>query len=178
MQPGSFITLWTIRAAGGLYVLAVAGWLTQRYKSARLAWTFGCLFYLAHVGAAFQFYHHWSHQAAYRETARQTAEMFGIWWGGGLYLNYLFTVVWAADVLWCWQNPDAYRSRPKWMTAALHSFLAFMFFNGTVVFASGWVRWVGVTAAAALGILATLEIRKAGRRGARDRQSADRHAVE
>ena len=48
---------------------------------------------------------------SYEATARQTAELFRIRWGGGLYFNYVFTAVWAADVLWMWAKPEAYRAR-------------------------------------------------------------------
>ena len=150
MAHGPLITLWTIRVSGGLYALGCAGWLTNRQKVPRLAWTAAYLFYLVHVWAAFSFYHHWSHEAAYRETARQTAELFGIQWGGGIYFNYVFTVVWGADVWRRWSGLDR---RPKWIDVAIQSFLAFMFLNATVVFASGWVRWLGVIAAAGLGLL-------------------------
>src|SRR5436190_20613472 len=70
MTAGQLITLWTIRLACILYAAACAGWLTSRDKPARLAWTLAYFFYVMHVGAAFASYHHWSHQAAYRETAR------------------------------------------------------------------------------------------------------------
>ena len=154
MPPGPLITLWTIRLSCMLYSLACAGWLTTRRKAARLAWTAAYLFYLVHVGAAFAFYHHWSHEAAYRETARQTAELFGIHWGGGIYFNYAFTVVWGADVWRRWSDACRCSKRwSKWIGVAIQSFLAFMFLNATVVFASGWVRWSGVVAAAGLGLL-------------------------
>jgi len=151
MTAGQLITLWTIRLACILYAAACAGWLTSRDKPARLAWTLAYFFYVMHVGAAFASYHHWSHQAAYRETARQTAEIFGVRWGGGLYFNYVFTAVWGGDVFLRWLKVE--RSLPKWIPGAIHSFLAFMFFNATVVFASGWVRWFGITATLLLGIL-------------------------
>lgn len=70
------------------------------------------------------------------QTARQTAELFGVRWGG-LYGNYAFTAVWALDVI----------------AAVIHCFIAFLFFNAAVVFVSGWVRWLGLTVAIALGIL-------------------------
>jgi hypothetical protein len=65
--------------------------------------------------------------------ARQTAELFGVRWGGGLYVNYVFTAIWAADVAWVWWDEAGYRKRAKWVSAAVHGFLAFMFFNGAVV---------------------------------------------
>lgn len=136
------MTLWSVRIAFLFYVLALTAWLTRRPTPAKYVWTAGFLFYVFHVLAAFSAFHHWSHDAAYRETARQTADLFGIRWGGGLYFNYVFTAVWAADVVWVWLN----RSRARWITATVHGFMGFMFFNGVVVFASGWTRWSGVIA--------------------------------
>jgi hypothetical protein len=152
-SAGQALTLWTIRVAAGLYVAAVAGWLARRDRSSRAAWTAACGFYLVHVAAAFHFYHAWSHAAAYRETARQTAAVFGVNWGGGLYFNYAFTAIWIADVLWWWRGLEAYRRRPRWVTAAVHTFFAFMFLNATVVFAQGGTRWFGVAATTLLCVL-------------------------
>src|SRR5262245_10761780 len=102
MSAGELTTLWTVRLALALYVLALAlrigAWKRPRPDLARLSWTVGCLAFLLHVGCAFQFYHHWSHRAAYEATARQTAEVVGLDWGGGLYANYAFAAVWVADV--------------------------------------------------------------------------------
>ena len=102
------------------------------------------------VAAAFAFQHGWSHDAAFRETARRTDELFGVQSGAGLYFNYAFTAVWLADVVWLWTSGETYRTRPRWISDSIHAFMAFMFFNATVVFASGWVRWLGVVATAIL----------------------------
>jgi hypothetical protein len=150
---GTLTIYWSARVAFLLYVAALAGWLTGKNRLARLAWTCGFLAYLIHVGAAFHFHHHWSHSAAYEETARRTAELFGVRSGGGLYCNYAFTVVWALDVVWIWQSAETYRRRPRWIGWAVHSFIAFMFFNATVIFVSGSARWVGVAATVGIGIL-------------------------
>jgi len=103
--------------------------------------------------AAFGVYHHWSHQEAYLDTARQTAEIFYIDWGGGIYFNYLFSVIWLADVVWLWMDTAGYNKRPRWISAAIHSFMAFMFFNATIVFAAGWTRRFGLAACLALLLL-------------------------
>jgi len=103
------------------------------------------LFYLAHVVAAFHFYHGWSHAAAYEHTARRTAEVVGLDWGGGLWWNYAFGAVWLGDILWR-------RGRPAWLGVAVQAFLAFMAFNATVVFETGAIRWLGL---AATGVLLT-----------------------
>src|SRR5689334_13509938 len=93
----------------------------QHRRTARLTWTLGCALFLAHVAAAFGFFHGWSHAHAYAETARQTRDRFGLDWGGGLYFNYLFTVLWVADAAYWWTaGVDAYDRQPRWMSAALH----------------------------------------------------------
>lgn len=130
-----------------------------RRRAARALWTAGCLAFLAHVAAAFAFFHGWSHAHAYRETARQTRELFRIDWGGGLFLNYLFTLVWAADAAYWWRaGPDAYDRRRRPLAIALHAFFAFMAFNGAVVFARGAARWAAVAAAALLILLALVRL--------------------
>jgi hypothetical protein len=156
-MSGEAFTIWTVRLAALLYIAALGIWLTarsqRRWQIARVMWTAACLFYLAHVYGAFQFIRGWSHTAAYVETVRQTQELFGLAWGGGIYFNYLFTILWPGDVIWWWSNSKGYDRRPRWVTAVVHTFLAFMFFNGVVVFAAGPVRWVGIGATFMLFIL-------------------------
>lgn len=170
MTPGEMLTRWTVRLALGLYVLTVALRLAApgRRGAARLAWTAGCGLFLAHVAAAFHFFHSWSHADAYRETARQTAERVGTDWGGGLYFNYVFAAAWAADAAWWWlRGLHGYDRRPRWVGAALHGFFAFMAFNATVVFETGATRSLGAAATVLLAVLATLPLSR--RRARRQR---------
>ncbi len=139
------MTRWTIRIALACCVAALAAPPDSRLR--RACWTLGCLLCLAHVAAAFHFYHGWSHAAAYAHTARRTAEVLGLDWGGGLYWNYAFTAAWAGDVLWMWLG-----RRPRWFAVAVQVFLAFMAFNAAVVFEAGPVRWAGLVGAGALAV--------------------------
>jgi hypothetical protein len=141
----TLITIWISIVAYtiGCVVFSSAG--RQRDRWARLAWTIGCAALLAHFISAFQFYHGWSHTSAYNDTARQTAEVFAINWGGGLFINYAVAILWIADVAWWWfAGLASYRHRPWWLVLAWHSFLTFIIFNATVVFKSGLTRWVGL----------------------------------
>lgn len=159
------LTRWPVRLALLLYAASLVLRITRpaERRTARLVWTAGCVLFLLHVAAAFHFFHGWSHQHAYRETARETGARFGAYWGGGLYLNYLFTLAWAADAAWWWRaGLDRYRSRPRWIDVVLHAFMLFMAFNATVVFERGPVRWAGVAISAALGAAALARLR--GRR--------------
>ncbi|HMF19219.1 MAG TPA: hypothetical protein VKE98_18560 [Gemmataceae bacterium] len=156
MEPGELLTRWTVRLAMILYVLALSTWIMSRrraswLRTARLAWTIGCGIFLAHVICAFAFYHHWSHAAAYEETANRTAELVGISWGGGLYLNYAFTLLWIADVIFWWRNLNRFRFRA--IQIAIQLFLAFIAFNATVVFGTGMIRWLGIGATLFLLVL-------------------------
>ncbi len=117
---------------------------------ARLLWTAGMLLAMLHVAAAFQFRHGWSQESAFRETARQTEELLGIRFGGGLYVNYAFLAVWLGDVTWWWLRPASFEGRPRSLDAAIRLFLLFMFVNGAIVFANGPVRLLGGAAVLAL----------------------------
>ena len=142
METGELWTRWTVRVALMLYVFS----LVVRSRSprwGRLTWTAGCLAYLMHVACAFEFYHHWSDTDAYAFTARQTAAVVGLDWGGGLYVNYAFTLVWIADVVWWWLRSDAPMPALRWIG---HGFMGFIAFNATVVFATGFSRWFGIGA--------------------------------
>ena len=66
---------------------------------------------LLHILIAMSHHHRWSHEAAVLETARQTAAVYGLAWGGGVYVNYLFVGVWLAELVW-WRIDPAALSRP------------------------------------------------------------------
>lgn len=120
---------------------------------ARWLWTVGCLAYVVHVICAFQFYHAWSHEAAEADTARQTAEVTGWNWGGGIWFNYLFTLAWIVDVVRMWRNVEFRTVGLCSADAAWQAFFFFMIFNATIVFESGAVRWLGIVGCLAIATL-------------------------
>lgn len=149
MSRGEFLTRVTIwLALGGAALGAIAQFATRtrpkQQALARWAWTVGGLALLAHVACAYHFYHGWSQDSVYRETARQTAEVFNLYWGGGVYVNYVFMAVWIADVFWWWRGLKAYHQRPRLWVWAWQGFFLFMVFNATVVFKNGALRWLGL----------------------------------
>ena len=150
-EAGELLTRWAIRGALALYVATIGLHRYSRRHDAhnvsRLLWTAACALYLAHVACAFHFYHDWSHESAYRQVERESEELLGVGFGAGLYLNYVFTLVWCADVVRVWIRGNA---RDVVWTRLLHSFMAFMAFQGTVVFEEGAIRWFGVAATIAL----------------------------
>ena len=83
--------------------------------------------------------------AAYADTAQQTQELFGLNWGGGLFINYALLLAWIVDIAWWWRSGlDSYRKRPWPLIAAWHGVIIFIIFNATVVFGDGVVRWLGL----------------------------------
>ena len=150
MSSGEFLTRSTIWIAilaytTGSIVFAIARGRIDFDRWARLASTAGCIALVAHFICAFDFYHAWSHESAYVETARQTAEVVNIYWGGGLFINYAVAILWLIDVAWWWiAGVDSYRRRPWLLTLMWHSFLIFIIFNATVVFKDGLTRWIGL----------------------------------
>lgn len=119
--------LWTIRLSALLYASALFAYWSQ-HAAARGLSAVAYLLYLAHVYLAFEHRYAWSHAAAYAETARQTRDLFGLDWGGGIYFNYAFTLLWPLDLLF---------PRRAW-SPWLHGFLIFMFLNGVFVFGKWW----------------------------------------
>jgi hypothetical protein len=126
------------------------GW---KWSQMRWVWTIGCVAFVCHVLSAFQFRHHWSHADALRVTAERTYEMLGFRFGEGIYFSYIFTLLWIADVAWMWFAASAYQHRARGLSFALLGYLAFIAFNGAVVFESHSTRWVGLPVVAGLVVL-------------------------
>lgn len=118
---------------------------TPAGRLARWCWTWGLITFLVHLAAAFHFYHHWSHQHAFERT-RETSGV-----GEGIYISYLFTLLWGTDVAIWWLWPQAYAARSPWIGRLLHAFLLFIVFNGAIVYESGPIRWVGAAGFVLLG---------------------------
>lgn len=170
---GQLLTRWTIRLALSCYVAFLAGWLVARTPNwprvARWLWTAGCAFFVLHVVAAFQFFHHWSNASAVAQTAEETERMLGVAFGEGIYFSYLFMGVWVADVAAWWIWGDAYLSRPRWLAGLVHGYLGFIALNGAIVFEGGVTRWGGLIACA---VLVALLVAKRASSGSKDTAEA------
>jgi hypothetical protein len=147
----TYVTVWLSLA---LFAIAETGKGAARGGRSPRSWAFpasaaGLLFMLAHITLAMGVVHGWSHGNAVAATAQQTRAVFGLDWGGGVYINYLFVAVWAAELaLWRLRGvPSA-----SWL---LRAFYFVIIFNAAVVFAAGWRRALG---AAVVLTLATLWI--------------------
>lgn len=154
MDTGHWLTRATIWLALTLYVageiVPAAVRTNQSLRIARILNSLGCVAIFAHVWCAFQFHHHWSHDAAYVETARQTAAYFGWNWGGGLYFNYAFLLLWAGLMIWSWIDPRQFAQHRGWLLWTTRSIFLLMIFNGSVVFVHGPMRWSGAILCLAL----------------------------
>jgi hypothetical protein len=176
MDSGAFLTKVTVWVAVAGYAAGAAAFALSRGRrgwdaAARLAWTVACVALLAHVACAFHVYHGWSHESAYVETARQTGEVVGLDWGGGLFINYAIIIGWVIDVAWWWlAGLDSYRRRPWPLLAAWHGFLIFIIFNATVVFKDGFTRWAGLGVCLGLCVVGWLAARDSLTRRAAGRQ--------
>jgi hypothetical protein len=124
-------TAWLAMAAW-----AVANWLRalRRPAAARAVWTGGAGLPLAHVGLAFHLIHGWDPVAARNAVARETYERTGLDWGGGIYVNYVFTAFWLADAASWWLARRRYESRSRLLDGAVQFVFLFMFVNAAVVF--------------------------------------------
>jgi hypothetical protein len=158
MGRGEFLTRITIwMALCGYFIGAGIQFASSKnplwHRLARWAWTIGCFAMLLHLACAFHFYHGWSQTSAYLETARQTADVTGFNWGGGLFINYGFIAAWVIDVWWWWRGLESYRRRPLALVIVWQSFFLFMVFNATVVFKTGILRWLGLALCLGLSLL-------------------------
>jgi hypothetical protein len=85
--------------------------------------------------------------------------------GPGIFVSYLFTLAWTADVAWWWLSPDGHACRPAWIDRVWHGFFAFVVFNATVVFEVGFIRVCGIVLFAVLAAALALRWRSPVLRG-------------
>jgi len=113
-----------------------------------IVWLAGAVICWAHIAIAMGARYGWSHAAAVAATARQTAAVYGLDWGGGVYVNYVFAGVWLADALWLVVSPGRWASRPRVVNWSLGLFYVVIIVNAAIVFASPSGRVAGLLLAA------------------------------
>lgn len=152
MTVALFVTIWLALAA---FLAVEAGrrpaleGRTAAPWAAPLSWT-GLALLIVHIILAYAVRHGWSHEAAVRATAQQTAAVYGLGWGGGIYVNFLFAAVWAIDA-WQWHgSPARAAARPPAIRSALRIFYGVIIANGAVVFVPGPRRFLGLAGVVAL----------------------------
>ncbi|VTS08312.1 hypothetical protein [Tuwongella immobilis] len=129
----------------------------------RSLWTLGAISFVIHVLVSFHETHGWSHANA----VQHVHDVSGF--GPGIVFSHLFTLLWLLDSAWWWLAPTRYEQRSRLLDRTIHGYMAFLVFNGTVVYENGPIRWIGLIAFAGLGVLLWL---------ARRRQSAQHSATE
>lgn len=142
MNAALFATIWAALAA---FVVAEAGRRPGSLGHLPAPWSrpvsfAGLALLVVHIALAYGIRHDWSHDAAVRATAQQTAAVYGLDWGGGIYVNFLFAMAWAVDV---WLRPPAIH----W---ALRLLYLVIIVNAAVIFVPGPRRWLGVVLVLAL----------------------------
>ena len=151
-------------AVFGTISAAVICWAAAETLANRALWSVAALLALIHSAAAFMIFYDGQHEIARVETARQTAALTGIAFTGGIYVNYLFLVVWTADAVWWLLASDSYARRSRALSLAIRGFIFFIILNGAVVFADGWARIVGVVSV--MLVVASWFLRRSSRLGA------------
>ena len=162
-MAGNEWILWSVRVGIACYAIYCWRLLSRRSSPGqaqaasaaadRWWWTVTGLMFFIHFLAAFQFRHHWSHQHAFLHTAQRTGEMLGWEFGYGLYFNYLFLALWAADLIWWWGWAESYLQRVRGISVTIHTYFLFVIVNGAVVFVAGPTRWISLLILVFLGIL-------------------------
>lgn len=158
---GEWLLVWTIRLSmlcylSRLFIVVQRGW-TARIPSRIecIFWSLGCVLYVVHVVCAFAFAHDWSHQTAFDYTAIETQRIAGVRRGEGIWVNYLFTVVWIADAI---RLAIAHRRRlqtSRKVDWAVHVFFGFIVFNATVIFGPPIYRWASIVVMVVFAVMLT-----------------------
>jgi predicted membrane metal-binding protein len=148
MGWGEMLTRGLAQLAAACYLLRVLADIGRSQspslnRGKRWLWTLGCLALWLHVAAAFEFFHHWSHAEAVRQTAEQTRELTGWAWGGGVSINYAFAGFWLWDVIAWWRTGLDYPNRQPWRYWITQAVFAFLIVNATVVFGPRYWLFVG-----------------------------------
>jgi hypothetical protein len=156
MNPSSdLVVRATIWLALALFVAGEAGRRRARRSGSVEAWALpsfaaGALLCAAHFAAVFHWHHGWSHADAVAATARQTGQVFGLAWGGGVWFNYLFLTLWVGDVVAWARHPASALRPPDRTTWFRRGFYFVIIVNAAVVFASWPMNLPGLVLCTAL----------------------------
>jgi hypothetical protein len=145
-----YLTIWIALAlfAAGEVGRARLGRMRSARSWAWWCWIAGIVLCAVHFAVALDVRYGWSHGEAVRATAAQTAAVYGLDWGGGFWLNYVFLMAWIADAV-------RWRRGGDWPAAVVWTLRAFYFvviLNAAVIFAAGWRPMLGLLIVGALTI--------------------------
>ena len=119
-------------------------WLARAPYLGPLAWRLGCLLLWLHVAGSWWLVHAGSWQEVWQHTAEVTNRVTGINTGSGVLWNLVALVAWTVDCLCPWPaRPSTQATEPPpagWRRAG-EIYLAFLWFQAAVVFATFQARW-------------------------------------
>lgn len=143
----------SIYVSASLYAIALGMILSKRQQTTALfkvVWSAACLLTAVHAYLALSDVHQWNHHHAFDHIANETGRVLGFRFGYGVYFNYLFVIIWIADVIWLWSSSESYQNRSNRLSSAFHLFLILIMVNGAVVFRDGLPRYLGIIVIAAI----------------------------
>lgn len=140
-MPAVYLTIWVALC------LFTAGEIGRARKGRGLGWPWhasalGLALSIVHTLVAFAVVHGWSHDDAVLTTVLQTERVFGSAVGWGVYVNYVFFLVWLLDLVQ-WRRDDGVDRRSTGALLALHTFYLIIILNAAVIFAAGSRRLAG-----------------------------------
>lgn len=150
MRAALYATIWVSMTA-----LAASEWARRRGVglgplSPLAVSALGLATLVVHIAIAIVHHHGGDHAAAVAETARLTEQVYGVRWGGGVYVNYAFVATWAAYVWWWRAHPARLDNSNPWLLA-VRAVLFVVIVNALVVFASPLTRPLGAVLCVVLG---------------------------
>jgi hypothetical protein len=150
MRALLYITIWASMVALGLSEWARRGQGRWSRRPAFLVSAGGLALLVTHIAIAILHHHGGDHAAAVAETARLTEAVYGVAWGGGVYVNYAFVATWAAYLWWWQRRMDVVIDSRRIPVLVLRCLLWVLIVNALVVFASTLTRPLGVIICAVL----------------------------
>ena len=111
-------------------------------SAANLVYAVGAFIMAIHIVCSYGIAHEWSHQAALDHTANETLDVVGVAVPHGVYVNFLFLIVYVANGVWRFRLGASRMRRPQVVAIAIDCFLDAIVLMATVVFETGWIRWV------------------------------------
>ena len=112
------------------------------FNPANVVYALGAAIMAVHIVCSYGIAHHWSHQAALDHTASETEAVVGIAVPHGVYVNFLFLVLYIGNTIWRYRAGGSKVRRPKWWAWTIDLFLDAIVLMATVVFETSWIRWV------------------------------------
>jgi hypothetical protein len=150
MRALLYTTIWASMMALGLSEWARRDRVRWSRRPAFLVSAGGLALLITHIAIAIFHHHGGDHAAAVAETARLTEAVYGVAWGGGVYVNYAFVAAWAAYLWWWRRDGDVVIDSRRASVVVIRCLLFVLILNALVVFASPLTRPLGVIICAVL----------------------------